>query len=69
MESVDSSFRDPSGYVFKFEGKFYRTVHNSYKHNLDLLESSGLYEKLLDRNQVLSYKHEEITKFDLDHDY
>ena len=68
MESVDSSFRDPSGYVFNFEGKFYRAVHNSYKQNLNLFEGSGLYEKLLDRKQILAYENVEITKFDLSHD-
>jgi hypothetical protein len=69
MESLDSSFRDPSGYIFNLEGKFYRAIHNSYKENLDLLESSGLYKKLLSKEKILSYTHEELSKFNLDNSY
>jgi hypothetical protein len=69
MESLDSSFRDPSGYVFKLEEKFYRAVHNSYKENIDLFENSGLYSELLSKGQVLSYDTLETSKFDLTQDY
>ena len=69
MESLDSSFRDPSGYVFKLEEKFYRAIHNSYKENLDLFENSGLYSELLSKGQVLSYDTLESSKFNLTGDY
>ena len=69
MESLDSSFRDPSGYVFNFKGEFYRAVHNSYKDNLVFFESSGLYKNLLDSGQILSYIRQEPSKFNLDDSY
>ena len=69
MESLDSSVRDPSGYIFNLEGKFYRAIHSSYKENLDLLENSGLYKKLLSKKKILSYTHEELSKFNLNNSY
>ena len=69
MESLDSSYRDPSGYIFQFEGKFYRAIHNSYKENLDLIETSGLYRELLSQKKILSYTHEEPSKFKLSKAY
>jgi hypothetical protein len=55
MQAIDSSFRDPSGYIFIKDNKFYRAVNNSYKENFDFFNSSGLYKKLLDKRQILSF--------------
>ena len=64
MQAIDSSFRDPSGYIFNKDGKFYRVVNNNYKENLDCFEISGLYEILLEKGQILSYKKVSDTKID-----
>lgn len=55
MKAIGSSFRDPSGYVFNEGGIFYRAINNCYKTNFQFLEKSGLYEKLLKKNLVISY--------------
>ncbi len=41
-----ASFRDPSGFIFFADGKYYRQVNRSYAKNYDLLTASGLYTKL-----------------------
>jgi ribosomal protein L11 methylase PrmA len=69
MESLDSSFRDPSGYIFKLDGKFYRAIHSSYKDNLHLFETSGLLSELLSKGQVLSYETLKPSDFNLTKDY
>jgi len=56
MQAIDSSFRDPSGYIFNKGNKFYRAINNSYRENFDFFESSGLYENLLKKRQILSFK-------------
>ncbi len=55
-----SSFRDPSGFIFYDADVLYRQINKSYKEKYDQLMSSGLYEKLIESNYLLS--HEEIDK-------
>ncbi len=55
-----ASYRDPSGYVFEQEGRFYRFVHESYAADYDLLMQSGLYQQLADKAQMLP--HEDVTR-------
>jgi len=55
---VVSSFRDPSGFIFKHSGKFYRQINKTYKEHYDILMSSGLYEKLVSRSLLIP--HEEV---------
>lgn len=42
----NSSFRDNSGYMFKFGGEVYRQINQVYKANYEKLMDSGLYEAL-----------------------
>ncbi len=44
---IESSFRDPSGFVFTHEGVIFRQVNMSYKEHYDWLMESGLYDKLI----------------------
>lgn len=53
------SFRDPSGFVFYKNDTVYRQVNDSYRENLELLESSGLLDKLQDLKYLVG--HEKIT--------
>jgi hypothetical protein len=52
---VDASFRDPSGFVFKRNGKFLRQINSVYREAYDLLMSSGLYDALVAKGQLLSH--------------
>lgn len=50
------SFRDPSGYIYKDNGKIYRVINHHYKENFEHLISSGLQKKLLSKNFVVNFK-------------
>ena len=56
---VDSSFRDPSGFVFKRDGLILRQVNQIYAENYEALMSSGLYEKLV--SKALLTAHDEVA--------
>lgn len=62
VNSILSSFRDPSGYVFKKDGVFYRLVNMSYKDNYDHLIGSGLYRALLDKGLLVSHAEVETNQ-------
>jgi ribosomal protein L11 methylase PrmA len=55
-EILDSSFRDPSGFVFSNDGIIYRQINKAYKEEYDLLMGTGLYEKLIDNRLLISHK-------------
>ena len=56
MKRIDSSFRDPDGYMFEQNGELYRAVNHSYEASYDLLISSGLYQKLVDRGLMIPFE-------------
>jgi hypothetical protein len=60
MQKVASSFRDRSGYVVEHEHQFYRTVHASYQSHYDHLMSSGLYQELVTKHDLIA--HEEVPE-------
>ena len=53
--SHPSSYRDPSGFVFQADGKFYRQVNRSYSADYDHLMQSGLYENLTSKKYLLPH--------------
>lgn len=57
---LGASFRDPSGFLFQKEGTLYRQINKSFKENFDLLNSSGLYKKLVDEDLLIP--HKEVDK-------
>ena len=61
-EPLSSSFRDPSGWVYKKENKVFRRVNSNYFTHFDHLHSSGLYEKLIEKNLLI--KHDVIARND-----
>jgi hypothetical protein len=65
MKRIDSSFRDPDGYMFEYEGELYRTVNPSYQPDYDHLLSSGLYKQLVDRGLIVSFKEVDQSSFGL----
>jgi hypothetical protein len=55
-----SSFRDPSGIVYKEGGTIYRQINSCYKEQYDYLMQSGLYADLTNRNMLI--EHQETPK-------
>jgi len=53
--SVLSSFRDPSGFLFRKNGKLLRQVNQNYQENYDLLINSGLYQALVEAHCLISH--------------
>ena len=53
-----ASFRDPSGFVFKQDGKIYRKVNPEYLAQYKHLMNSGLYEAMIKENLMVN--HEEV---------
>ena len=55
-----ASFKDPSGFVFEANGKMHRQVNQVYRAEYDQLMSSGLYERLVQQQLLIS--HVEINE-------
>lgn len=56
-----ASFRDPSGFVFTHKEETYRAIAPLYFENLNLLHSSGLYNKLTEKNLLVSHTEEDTN--------
>jgi len=56
----EGSFRDPSGFLFWQDGTLYRKVNKIYQNNYELLINSGLYQKLIDKDLLIS--HQEVEQ-------
>lgn len=50
-----ASFRDPSGFIFEKDGKFFRQVNKSYAAEYDLLHASGLYAALVKKEWLVAH--------------
>ncbi|HPU29699.1 MAG TPA: class I SAM-dependent methyltransferase [Syntrophorhabdaceae bacterium] len=57
--NISSSFKDPGGNLFLYDGKLYRRISYSYRDNYDHLIESGLYKDLCSKGQLV--EHEEVT--------
>ncbi|MCH2389821.1 MAG: SAM-dependent methyltransferase, partial [Nitrospinales bacterium] len=55
-KTENSSFRDPSGFVFYHEKICYRQINPAYKETYNYLIDSGLYKRLT--NEELLIPHE-----------
>lgn len=62
-ERIASSFRDPSGFLFRSGGYIYRQINLSYKNNYDFLLKSGLYEYLVKIGLLIPHKEIEPQSF------
>jgi hypothetical protein len=60
VQPLDSSFRDPSGFVFEKDGILYRQVNNIFKEDFDHFISSGCYDRLKEKQWLVA--HEEINE-------
>lgn len=60
-KSLDpGSFRDPSGFIFYQNNNLYRQINLSYRKEYDLLISSGLYQKLVDKKLLIPHQEVKI---------
>lgn len=57
-KDIPSSFRDPSGFLFKRDGLLYRQVNGIYKENYEHLMTSGLCQALVAAGLLIP--HEEV---------
>lgn len=56
---LPSSFRDPSGFVYKVEEKIHRQISQAYQEHYDFLIESGLYSALIGDGSLI--RHDEIA--------
>jgi hypothetical protein len=56
--TLPASFRDPSGFIFQYQGELYRQVNQSYRDHYQMLMDSGLYSALV--NQGMLIPHDEV---------
>jgi ribosomal protein L11 methylase PrmA len=58
MEAVrhEGSFRDPSGFVFRRDGRLYRQVNERYAADYQLLLRSGLYDELTEEGLLVPHR-------------
>ncbi|MGB7294184.1 MAG: class I SAM-dependent methyltransferase [Candidatus Aminicenantales bacterium] len=60
-QALPSSFRDPSGFLFEWEGGLYRQVNLAYRNDYDLLLSSGLYKALTEQGLLVGHDEADIS--------
>jgi hypothetical protein len=69
LSRIQSSFRDPSGFLFKLDGVLYRQVNVHYRDNYDLLMESGLYQELIQQRLLISHTETNTQPPDTDISY
>jgi ribosomal protein L11 methylase PrmA len=60
-DSVNSSFRDPDGFLFKHAALLYRQVNVSYAPHYDHLMQSGLYQALQGHSLLINHQEAPLT--------
>lgn len=61
IERVPSSFRDPSGFVYRREGTLFRQVHTSYAGTYQSLKATRFYESLVVDGLMLGWEEVPLT--------
>ncbi len=62
IEVLPSSFRDPSGFLFRDKGVLYRQVNRSYQEDFDHLMRSGLYPSLREAELIIPHQEVELQR-------
>ncbi len=65
-QNIAGSFRDPSGFLFKENGKIYRRINKVYTDDYEELMSSGLYNKLVENHLLIPHIETELKNADDD---
>ena len=61
IKKCNSSFRDPSGFIYFYKGQILRQINTYYKNNFNLLINSGLYKKLINSKLLIPHKEKSIS--------
>jgi hypothetical protein len=56
-----SSFRDPSGFIFEYQGELFRQINYIYKEHYEELIKSGLYNELVSKNLLVHHYEVQIN--------
>jgi len=56
-----SSFRDPSGFLFRRDNTLYRQVNATYQEHYDALMSTGLYEELVGKKLLVPHQEVDLA--------
>lgn len=59
---LGSSFRDPSGFLFRRDGILLRQVRERYRPHYELLRSSGLYDKLVASGLLIPHEERPLSE-------
>ena len=62
-KTENSSFRDPSGFIFYRDGICYRQINPTYKEHYEYFLESGLYEKLTNEGLLIAHKTVDANHF------
>jgi ribosomal protein L11 methylase PrmA len=62
IQTISSSFRDPSGFVYLRDGVLYRQVNGCYGAAYEQLMASGLYHRLVERGYLLPHREADLDK-------
>jgi hypothetical protein len=55
IQTIDSSYRDPSGFMFTSDGVLYRQVNKIFKENFDHFINSGCYDHLVKNKWLIPH--------------
>ena len=58
---LPSSFRDPSGFLFRAGGDLYRQINQSYRDDYNFLITSGLYQALVEEGLLIPHQDADIS--------
>lgn len=64
-ERLPSSYRDPSGFVYKKDGQIFRRIEKLYKDHYQHLIGSGLYKKLTEKGQLVAHSEVDLSNDEL----
>lgn len=59
--ALASSFRDPSGFVFRRDHVIYRQINQDYARQFDQLVDSGLYDRLAGAGLLISHREADLA--------
>ena len=61
--NLPSSFRDPSGFLFRKDGVLYRQINNCHRRNYDHLINSGFYDQSTKAGILVPHVELPVTDF------
>jgi hypothetical protein len=59
-QTLEASFRDPSGFIFTHGDGLYRQINSYYRENYDRLMESGLYQRLVDSGHIIPHSEVDL---------